>query len=169
MLIGLYGDPMDERKQPLLRQYGPWLLLSYSAVAHGQALDSWSAGAYRCAVEHAVGIHVHKGGITEGPVTPDPASFTLRISPLDADCGPIGVAHTTVGIALRCTAGSSTADLDDELGGTLYQWAFPGPTFINVQGTTMLQLGRGSDANFMWSFVLPDYSSVYYGTCKRAG
>jgi len=114
-----------------------------------------------------VGIQVRREGTFAGPVSPEPAQFTLEIAPLTADCGDISVAHTTVGIALRCTEDSSTADLGDALGGTLYQWAFPGPTFINVQGTTMLQLGR-DDAKFMWTFLLPDYASIYHGHCDRA-
>jgi len=139
-------------------------LCSSVAVAASVSAEQWPAGTYRCNVEAAVGIQLRQDGTIAGPVKPEPAQFTLELAPLVAECGDISVAHTTVGIALRCTEGSSTAKIDDALGGMLYQWAFPGPTFINVQGTTMLQLGR-EDAIFMWSFVLPDYASVYQGRC----
>lgn len=147
----------------------PWrsVLLAAAALTATAQAAQWPAGIYRCSVESAVGIQVRREGTIAGPVAPDPAQFTLELAPLTADCGDISVAHTTVGIALRCTEGSSTAEIGDALGGTLYQWAFPGPTFINVQGTITLQLGR-DDTRFMWSFVLPDYASVYHGRCSRS-
>lgn len=167
----LQDRPRWRRPAPRARRAASrtWRLALFSSVALTAtvAAEQWPAGTYRCNVEAAVGIQLRQGGTIAGPIKPEPNQFTLALAPLVADCGDISVAHTTVGIALRCTEGSSTAEIGDALGGMLYQWAFPGPTFINVQGTTMLQLGR-EDASFMWSFVLPDYASVYQGRCKPA-
>jgi hypothetical protein len=139
------------------------------ATASQQSLATdWGPGSYDCTVEQAVGIHVHRDHTSEGRLTPDPARFTLALAPLDAGCGDLSVAHTTVGIALRCAADSSTAVVGGELGGTLYQWAFPGQTFINIQGTILLQLARDG-LQFMWTFTTPDYSSSYHGTCQSTG
>ena len=129
--------------------------------------DPWPLGTYRCAVRHAVGLQVYSDRLVEGRVKPDPAAFTMTLAPLAADCGSISVAHTTVGIALRCTASSTTAEVGSQLGGTLYQWAYPGPTYINVQGTTKLQLGRDG-TSFMWTFTTSDYASTYHGSCAPA-
>jgi hypothetical protein len=136
------------------------------ATAGQQSLaGDWAAGSYACTVEQAVGIHVHRDQTIEGRLTPDPARFTLNLAPLDPECGGLSFAHTTVGIALRCAADSSTAVVGSELGGTLYQWAFPGQTFINIQGTILLQLARDGH-QFMWTFTMPDYSSSYHGSCQ---
>jgi hypothetical protein len=136
------------------------------ATTSAQAFaGDWPPGSYDCVVSEAVGIHVFSDHTATGQLTPDPARFKLTLAPLDSDCGELNIAHTTVGIALRCTSESSTAHVGSALGGTLYQWAFPGQTFMNIQGTILLKLDRG-ERRFMWTFTTADYTSSYHGTCR---